>query len=959
MASQTISHYLIISKLGQGGMGEVYKAQDTMLERPVALKILPESLVQDPDRVRRFVQEAKSASALNHPNIVTIYETGEVTASIGQDDSTAASGADGHSGELARTGTVHYIAMEFVDGTTLYSKIHREKIPLKKLLQYMSQAADGLAKAHGAGIVHRDLKPENIMVTEDDYVKVLDFGLAKLVEPEGLAAAQPGSHEFEEAPTAVMQQSRAGMVMGTVGYMSPEQVQGKPVDQRSDIFSFGCILYEAATGNRPFEGDSLIDSLHKIVYAPAPPIAELNPAAPAELQRIVRKSLSKDPAERYQSIRDLNIDLKELIREYELQPLLSAVYSAPSTTLAQPAVRAAVATHSAYTSSQQVTPTGPVPLVLAARRGGPGKWILISAGITALATAVSLAFFVGRKHSGPASSPFQNTRITKLTSTGRSIDSAISPDGKYLAHLVEDAGQRSLWIKQVATATNVQIVAPSKAAYAGLSFSPDSNYVYFASRPKDSVIGVLYQMPALGGSPKKLLEDVDSRISFSPDRKEFVFVRNSNKGKETALFIANADGSAERKLASMQFPERYVDPQWSPDGKVIACAAQTFVDGYHHTVHEVRVDNGAQRPLTSQRWLQTLGLAWLADGSGLVLSGMDQTPGASQFQIWYLSYPEGKVQRITNDLNNYAGVTLTGDSAALATVQAEAVAKIWIVPNGDATRAKQITSGSGKYDQLSWTPDDRIVYVSDAGGTIDIWIMGSDGKNQTQLTSNAGINMMPSVSADGRYIAFTSNRGGNIGTFHIWRMDIDGGNPKELTNGQIDFWPTWSPDGKSVLYTPLSNQMKPAIWRASADGSGATQVCDWTALEPVSSPDGKLIAACSSETEGSMVNRVGIFQSNNGQLVKVLDIDAFRQEGPGYRWAPNGRALTYIDNRAGVSNIWSISIDGGAPRQITDFATDQIFRFDWSRDGKQIACSRGVEMTDVILLRDLNRHEKP
>ena len=237
--------------------------------------------------------------------------------------------------------------------------------------------------------------------------------------------------------------------------------------------------------------------------------------------------------------------------------------------------------------------------------------------------------------------------------------------------------------------------------------------------------------------------------------------------------------------------------------------------------------------------------------------------------------------------------------------------------------------------------------------------MGSDGKNQTQLTSNAGINMMPSVSLDGRYVAFTSNRGGNIGTFNVWRMDIDGGNPKQLTDGQIDFWPTWSPDGKTVLYTPLSDVSKPSIWKVASDGGAATQVCDRMALEPIASPDGKLIAACSHEKDDSPLNKVGIFQYDNGQLVKVLNIEAFRQEGPGYRWAPNGKAITYIDNREGVSNIWSQPIDGGAPKQITDFKSDQIFRFDWSRDGKQLACSRGVETTDVILLRDLKRSDKP
>jgi eukaryotic-like serine/threonine-protein kinase len=309
-----LNHYEIVALLGVGGMGEVYKANDTRLGRPVALKILPAHLVEDADRVRRFIQEAKSASALNHPHIVTIYEIGEAEV-----EDRAADGNEANPSNSAPR--IHYIAMEFVDGSTLHAKIHRDKTDLKKMLEYFAQAAEGLSKAHAAGIVHRDLKPENIMITDDGYAKLLDFGLAKLIEPT--TASDAG---LEEAATAMMGQTRPGMVMGTVGYMSPEQAQGKPVDQRSDVFSFGCILYEAATGRKPFEGDSVIDSLHKIVYTQAPLVRESNPNAPAELQRIVRKCLAKDPAERYQSIRDVAIDLRDLIREYDSQPSFSASF---------------------------------------------------------------------------------------------------------------------------------------------------------------------------------------------------------------------------------------------------------------------------------------------------------------------------------------------------------------------------------------------------------------------------------------------------------------------------------------------------------------------------------------------------------------------------------------------------------------------------------------------------------
>ncbi len=287
-SGSTLSHYCIVSKIGAGGMGDVYLTQDTKLDRKVALKILPADLAANQDRMRRFVQEAKAAAALNHPNIAHIYEFGE---------------SDG----------TNFIAMEFVDGETLREKIHGGKSELKVLLKHLLQVAEGLAKAHASGIVHRDLKPDNIMITRDGHAKVLDFGLAKLVETSGPGF---GQSEGGEAPTAVMQQhSVPGMIMGTIGYMSPEQAQAKPVDQRSDIFSFGCILYETATGCQPFAGDSVVDTLHKIIYEPAPAITDSNPSASPELQRVIRKCLAKEPGKRYQTIRDTANDLEELLEE--------------------------------------------------------------------------------------------------------------------------------------------------------------------------------------------------------------------------------------------------------------------------------------------------------------------------------------------------------------------------------------------------------------------------------------------------------------------------------------------------------------------------------------------------------------------------------------------------------------------------------------------------------------------
>jgi serine/threonine protein kinase/tetratricopeptide (TPR) repeat protein len=296
----TVSHYHIISKLGSGGMGEVYLAQDTKLDRKVALKILPSALAANQGRMRRFVQEAKCAAALNHPNIAHIYEIGEAE--------------NQGSSQTVEAKSVHFIAMEFIDGHTLREEIHHERTPLSKLLKYLNQVTDGLAKAHAAGIIHRDLKPDNIMISRDGHAKILDFGLAKLVEATE-RPLDPEEVDSQVATVAMPQRTSPGAIMGTVGYMSPEQVKAETLDQRSDIFSFGCVLYEAVTGRKPFAGDSVVDTLHKILHDPAPAIADSNPNAPAELQRIIRRCLTKEPEKRYQTIRDTANDLEEVIEE--------------------------------------------------------------------------------------------------------------------------------------------------------------------------------------------------------------------------------------------------------------------------------------------------------------------------------------------------------------------------------------------------------------------------------------------------------------------------------------------------------------------------------------------------------------------------------------------------------------------------------------------------------------------
>lgn len=936
-AGTQLGRYEIRSRLGAGGMGEVYLAQDTKLDRKVALKILPPDLAANQDRMRRFVQEAKSAAALNHPNIAHIYEIGE-------------------------DGGTNFISMEYVDGATLREKIHRERTPLGKLLKYLTQVAEGLTKAHQAGIVHRDLKPDNIMVTRDGYAKILDFGLAKLVEPQKSA----GDQAMSEVATALMpQHSTPGMVMGTIGYMSPEQAQGKvqEIDQRSDIFSFGCILYEAATGRKAFEGKDVLDSLHKIVHAATPQIKEINANAPDELQRIVRRCLAKDPERRYQSIKDVAIELEELQQELKgetesdrtIQPEVSSEAVANSNP--QSATRTSQTSGASLTAPAESRPTSSAEYVVSAiKRHRRGAAIILAAVVLAIAGVALILYKSAGQNGAKSAVPFQVGKVDRLTNIGKALDAAVSPDGKLVVYVLSDAGQQSLWVRDVATNSNVQIVPPAEILYHGLTFSPDGNYVFYVRAEKgDSwLMGTLYQVPKLGGTPKKLLSDVYSPVTLSPDGRRLAFVRSA--AEEDALIVANADGTGEQTLATLHAPEAFSAggttwsvvhgaPAWSPDGKVIACPATVKDDrevrGLRATVVAVSVADGNVKAIASEKLNKVERVAWLHDGSGLV---MINTADYNS-QIQYLSYPGGEAQSITHDLNQYVDVSLTADSNALVAVQVEPVSNVWVAaPGQGAANARQITNGKlDGYCGLSWTPDGHVVYASRKIRDADLWVMNADGSNQKQLMDDVYLDRFPSVTPDGRYIVFDSWRGGNVA--HIWRMDIDGGNMKQLTSGSGDAIPHCSPDGKWVAYTSSG----PSIWKVSIDGGQPIRLTDKLTTRPAFSPDGKLIA-CTYRPDRNSPWRIAVIPSEGGQPIKIFETPVPISNFPVLRWTADGRAILYADEHSGVGNIWSQPVDGGKPVQVTDFKSDFINTFDLSRDGRQLVVARGTLISDIVMM---------
>jgi len=923
-----IDRYEILSLLGKGGMGEVYLAEDLRLHRKVALKILPAAVAQDQNRMRRFEQEATAAAALNHPHIAHIYEIGECE-------------------------SAHFIAIEHIDGDTLRDKIHRDKAPLHKLLKYLIQVAEGLTRTHAAGIVHRDLKPDNIMVTRDDYAKILDFGLAKLIEPQ--TTPGPGvSAAIKVDPSGIAQHSIAGMVMGTAGYMSPEQAEGKidQVDHRSDIFSFGCILFEAITRHKPFADESIIKSLHKVVYEQAPPIKDFDPAAPSDLQRIVGRCLAKDRDERYQTIKDVAIELHEVrLAMIGAGKVDNSVQLNRSGTLGRQTIGpTATSISSAEYIATQI------------KRHKKGTAIAVAALV--IAAGFGLYKFTNKK---PFAVAPPATRLTRLTATGKAWAGSISPDGKHVAYVVEEAGEESIWMREVATSTNVQIVPPAEASYASFSFTHDGHYLYFIKGEKDGP-GSLYQMPALGGSARKIVDNVASRAALSADDKRIAFIRGGFFAKENSLIVANSDGSGEQVIATRMTPENFYfgGIAWTPDGKSITCVAGNSF----RKLIEVPLDGGPDKLLQTPKWIGLADIEWLPDARGLIVIAKEQTRSAPS-QIWYLSYPSGEAHRLTSDFNNYGNLSLTGDARTLIVTKQETTSHIWVAPDGDASRAKQLTTGTGRQDgfpAVNWTPDGKIIYDSTANGGRHIWIMNADGGEQRQLTDGAYDDQGAHVSQDGRSIAFISDR---TGIFHVYRMDIDGTNVKQLTSGgEGGAAPLFSPDRQWVIYSVGGAKFGNfSSWKVPVDGGERIQLTNDSWASAIS-PDGKLVACVQYVAARALRWNIRIVPFAGGPPLKSFEVTS--ESRPSLRWAPDGRAIFYnltpggvlsgqtnlliqpLNGGAlsGVTNLWMQPLGGGPPKQVTHFASESFFAFDWSRDGKRLAYGRGATTSDMVLVTD-------